>query len=80
MAEDDEESEGDDDCSDSDDESDDSFIDNDEVVCKTTDFLDAKLLEVENNKKKILNFITGLPKNQFEKLGLTFSYSTMTDL
>ena len=61
-------------------DSEDSFIDNNDVVAKKSDFMESKLLEIEANKRKLMTHINGLPRAEFDKLGLTFCYTNIIDL
>lgn len=61
-------------------DSDSSFIDNDEVMEKKTDYENAKRLEIEANKRKIMTHLEALPLDEMVKIGLIFCYSNKNDI
>ena len=61
-------------------ESDESFIDDEEILGRRSNFLEAKQLEIEENKQKILSHLDSLSTDQFKRIGLTFAYSNKTEL
>ena len=61
-------------------DSEDSFIDNDEVVAKKSDFMESRLMEIETNKQKLMTHIKAMARDEFEKLGLTFTYTNISDI
>ena len=61
-------------------ESDDSFIDDAEILDRRSNFLEAKQLEIEENKQKILSHLDSLSTDQFKRIGLTFAYSNKAEL
>ena len=61
-------------------ESDDSFIDDAEILGRRSNFLEAKQLEIEENKQKILSHLDSLSTDQFERIGLSFAYSNKAEL
>ena len=61
-------------------ESDDSFIDDAEILGRRSNFLEAKQLEIEENKQKILSHLDSLSTDQFKRIGLTFAYSNKAEL
>ena len=61
-------------------DSEDSFIDNEEVTERKGDYENAKRLEIENNKKKIMTHLESLPLDEMVKIGLIFCYSNKSDI
>jgi len=69
-----------DESSDDSENSEDSFIDNEEVTERKSDYENAKRLEIENNKTKIMTHLESLPLDEMVKIGLIFCYSNKSDI
>ena len=61
-------------------DSEDSFIDNEEVTEKKSAYENAKRLEIETNKQKIMTHLDSLPLDEMVKIGLIFCYSNKSDI
>lgn len=61
-------------------ESEDSFINDEEILGRRSDYLEAKQLEISENLRKILTHVESLTADQYERIGLTFAYSNKVDL